>query len=75
MQQSALDDIFFIFPVSFAIWAKGCLTDIVRLPTAEGSPQHAERTGAVPSMNSGINPVGLFLVAAFLSALIHGSSR
>jgi hypothetical protein len=71
MQRSALDDIFFIFPVPLSSGQKGCLTDTVRLPTAAGSPQRAERTGAVSGMNSGINPVGLFLVAAFLSALIH----
>jgi hypothetical protein len=39
----SLNDIFFIFPAPFVIWAKGCPTDIVRLPTAADSPQHAER--------------------------------
>jgi hypothetical protein len=70
-RRSALDDIFFIFPRPFVIWARGCLTDIVRLPHCRVKSEAQKGTGAMSGMNSRINQAGPFLVAALLSALSY----
>jgi hypothetical protein len=53
------------------IWAKECFSDTVRLPTAAGVRSVQKGAGGVSGVNSELNPASLFLVAAFLSALIH----